>query len=142
MTSVVAIGLCTVFLLLGLWHFYMAFARGGGEGAAVPSVDGKPLFVPSTAATVAVGVLLLLCAALVAGTSRLLPVGLPPRPLSWLSYALGLALFARAVGEFKYVGFFKSVRGSQFAKMDTLVYSPLGLVLSAGGGFVAINNAA
>lgn len=141
-TGVVAIILCAVFLLLALWHFHMAFPRGGGRGAVVPSVDGKPLFVPSTAATVAVGVLLLLCAALVAGTSRLVSVGLPPRPLSWLSYALGLALFARAVGEFKYVGFFKRVRGSRFAKMDTLVYSPLCLVLSAGVGFVAIENAA
>ena len=141
MTSVIAIILCAVFLLLGLWHFHMAFAGGGGEGAAVPSVDGRSLFVPSTAATVAVGVLLLLCAVLVAGTSRLVSFGLPPGPLSWLSYALGLGLFARAVGEFKYVGFFKRVRGSRFARMDTLVYSPLCLVLSAGVGFVAINNA-
>jgi hypothetical protein len=33
--------------------------------------------------------------------------------LSWLSLALALGLLARAIGEFRYVGFFKRVRGSR-----------------------------
>ena len=142
MSNVLAITICFAFLALGLWHFYMAFAGGTGESAAVPRLDGKPLFVPSAGATVAVGVVLLLCATLVAGTSGLVSLGLPPRPLSWLSYATALALLARAVGEFKYVGFFKRVRGSRFATMDTLVYSPLCLMLSAGVAWVAIDQTA
>jgi hypothetical protein len=48
-----------------------------------------------------------------------------------------LGLFARAIGEFKYVGFFKRVRGSRFARRDTLLYSPLCLWLAAGVAFVA-----
>jgi hypothetical protein len=112
------------------------------EGVAVPSVDGKPLFVPTTTSTVAVGIVLMLFAVLVAATSGMLSVGLPTGLLVWLSYGLALGLLGRAVGEFKYVGFFKSVRGSRFARMDTLVYSPLCLLLAAGVVLVAIQNAA
>ena len=106
----------------------------------MPSVEGKPLFVPSTRATVAVGVVLLLFAGLVAATGRLVEVGASPRLLSWLSLALALGLLARAIGEFRYVGFFKRVRGSRFARLDTWVYSPLCLLLALGVARVAMHN--
>jgi hypothetical protein len=137
MFRAIAIVLCAVFTMLGAWHFYMAFAGHSGESAAVPSRDGKPTFVPSTGSTIAVGIVLLLFAVLVACTSGILLLGLPTRLLTWLSYALALGLLARAVGEFHYVGFFKRVRGTPFAKMDSLVYSPLCLALSAGVAAVA-----
>jgi Protein of unknown function (DUF3995) len=107
MNSAVAIVVCSVFVVLALWHFYMAFRGSSGESATVPSLAGKPLFVPSAVSTVAVGVVLVLFAVLVAATSGMLSLGVPPRLLAWLSYGLALGLFARAVGEFKYVGFFK-----------------------------------
>ena len=132
----IAIVTSLVFAFLALWHFRMALSNAAGESAAVPSVDGKPLFTPSKKSTVAVGVMLLLFAVLVAATAGLLVTGLPVALLSWLSYALAVGLLARAVGDFKYVGFFKSVRGSRFAKMDTRFYSPLCALLSAG---VAVN---
>jgi hypothetical protein len=44
------------------------------------------------------------------------------------------------VGEFKYVGFFKRVRGTRFATLDTLVYSPLCLLLAAGVAWVALRH--
>ena len=43
----------------------------------------------------------------------------------------------RAIGDFRYVGFFKRVRGSRFARMDTTLYSPLCLALAAGVAAVA-----
>ena len=96
--------------------------------------------MPSARPTLAVGVVLLLFAALVAATGGILPSGLPALALTGLSCALALGLLARAVGEFRYVGFFKRVRGSRFARMDTLVYSPLCLLLAAGVALVALRN--
>ena len=115
----------------------MAAAPSTGGAGAVPMTEGKPLFQPSGRATVAVGVVLLLFALLVAGTSGLLPLGVPAWLLRWLCYALALGLLARAVGEFKYVGFFKRVVGSRFATLDTFVYSPLCLALAMGVALVA-----
>src|SRR4051812_10533433 len=122
-----------VFVLLALWHIRMAFGPMQGESGAVPSVDGRPLFVPSRRSTLLVAAMLLLFASLVAVTAGMAPaMGIPPIVLPWLCYALALGLLARAVGEFRYVGFFKRVRGTRFARMDTLVYSPLCLALAGG----------
>jgi len=100
----------------------------------------KPLFVPSRNATITVGIFLIPLATLVAGTGGILSPGLPPVAVASCSYALALGLLARAVGEFKYVGFFKRVCGSRFATLDTFVYSPLCLLLAAGVALVAWRN--
>jgi hypothetical protein len=143
MSTAPAIAVCAVFLVLALWHFRMAMSPPTGDaGGAVPSVGGRPLFVPSRKATIGVGLALLAFAALVAATGGLLPVGVPGIVLVGLSYALALGLLLRAIGEFQYVGFFKRVRGSRFATLDTLVYSPLCLLLSAGVAFVALQHGA
>jgi len=141
MITALAIVVCAVFAALGLWHFYMAFAGHSGESAVVPSRDGKPTFTPSTGSTIAVGIVLLLFAALVACTSGILVLGLPIRLLTGLSYALALGLLARAVGDLNYVRFLKRVRGTRFARMDTMVYSPLCLALSVGVATVAFYRA-
>ena len=127
----------SVFVLLAVWHFRMALLPSPGVNGAVPSVSGKPLFVPSARATMLVGVVLLLFACLVAATAGLVELGISARVLSWLCYALAVGLLARAVGEFKYVGFFKRVRGSKFAKLDTLLYSPVCLLLAVGVAVIA-----
>ena len=137
MNTALALIVSLTFVALALWHFRMALAPAGSVSGAVPSVSGKPLFVPSVRATLAVGIVLLVFALLVAATAGLIEVGLPGRVLSWSSFALALGLLARAVGEFKYVGFFKSVRGSRFARLDTLLYSPLCLLLAVGVALVA-----
>ena len=141
MNAPLAIAVCAVFLVLAAWHFRMAFGGVTGDSGAVPSVDGKPLFVPSRGATVVVGIALLAFAGLVAQTGGLLPLLLPRTALLWLSYGLALGLLGRAIGEFRYVGFFKRVRGSRFAKLDTLVYSPLCLLLAIGVALVARQSA-
>ena len=128
---IVAILVIAMFILIAAWHFKMALSRTRSTGA-MPSVDGKPLFMPSKAATVAVAVVLLLFAALVGSTAGFLTTGLPRNVLGWLCYGLALGLLARAVGEFKYVGFFKKVRGTEFARLDTVLYSPVCVLLSAG----------
>jgi hypothetical protein len=137
MNSAIAWLVSGVFVLLALWHVRMAFGPMTGESGAVPSVNGKPVFVPTQRSTLLVAVALLICAALVAAAGGAMQVGIPAAALSWLCYLLALGLLVRAVGDFKYVGFFKRVRGSPFARMDTVVYSPLCLLLSAGVAVVA-----
>lgn len=128
------------FLALAIWHLWMALSPEINASGAVPSVAGRPLSVPSARAFVGVAVVLLVFAALVAATGGIVQVGLPARYLSWLSFALSLGLLVRAIGEFRYAGFFKQVRGTRFARLDTLVYSPLCLLLAARVAFVAKNN--
>jgi|SRR5262249_18894718 len=140
MNTSLATLVCFAFVVIALWHFVMALRPVSWVSVAVPSRDGRPLFIPSRKATAAVGVVLLLFAGLVASTAGILSVGLPSTALSWLSYALALGLLGRAIGEFRYVGFFKRVRGSEFARLDTVLYSPLCLLLAVGVALVALRN--
>jgi hypothetical protein len=139
--STLPVAICVVFITLGLWHFYWALGGTAGKSAVIPEINGKPTFRPSSTATAAVGLALLLCAALVAVTAGLLSFALPRWLLSWLCYALALVLLARAIGEFRMVGFFKRIRGTRFARLDTAVYSPLCLALSIAVFFVGFGNA-
>lgn len=119
-----------IFTVLGLWHLYWALGGSLAKDIAIPEINNIPAFVPSATATLVVGVFLLSFALLVAATAGFVAAPLSGRVLSWLCFALALALFARAIGEFRLVGFFKRVRGSRFARLDTLVYSPLCLLLA------------
>ena len=51
---------------------------------------------------------------------------------------LAVILAARAVGDLGLVGFFKTRGDGSFAKLDTLVYSPLCLFRSAAVCFIAV----
>lgn len=138
MTTTVAFALVAIFLCLALLHFYWVFGGRKGLYAAIPEIDGKPAFQPSVAATLVVAIGLTLCAFLLAGTSGLVSISVPHSALSWLTRALALVLLLRAIGDFRLVGFFKRVRGSRFARLDTALYSPLCVLLAIGVAVVSV----
>ena len=51
---------------------------------------------------------------------------------------VGAAFLLRAIGEFRYVGFFKRVRGTRFAFWDTCLFSPLCLGIGLASLWVAL----
>ena len=116
---------------IALLHFYWAAGNRRGASSAVPTRDGQPLFRPGALATASVGVALLLAAALSLEYTGVLALSLPPWLTSLGMWTLGVVFLVRAVGDFRYVGFFKRHTGTRFARLDTLFYSPLCLLLSA-----------
>lgn len=130
MIRILGIFLVVVLAAIALLHFYWAAGGGFGGGSAVPSVGGKRTFEPSTFGTVMVGLAFTAAAAVVLGRLGYWGASLP----AWLfrlgTLGIGLIFLARAVGDFRLVGFFKQVTDSSFAYMDTRVYSPLCLVVA------------
>jgi hypothetical protein len=59
------------------------------------------------------------------------PVGPPALYVAGV-WAVALTLLARAVGDGRYVGAFKRVRGTRFATLDDWVYTPLCAALALG----------
>jgi hypothetical protein len=122
-----AIGLLVsgVLFAIAMLHVYWAFGGRTGMIFAVPSRDGEPLFRPSRASTLAVAFALLAAGAVALDAGHLLAWRLP-RPVALVGcMALAVVFVARAVGERRYIGFFKQVRGTSFAWWDTRVFSPL-----------------
>jgi Protein of unknown function (DUF3995) len=137
-----AVVVVVVFSALSLVHIYWAIGGTAGKLAAVPEVSGHRAFTPSAGGTLVVALGLAFCALLVAATASLIRGPLPAHWLRWLSYVLAAVLLARAIGDFRLVGFFKSVRGTRFARLDSVIYAPLCLLLAIGVFYVAHFNAA
>lgn len=123
--------LCLVFAVLAALHFYWAAGGRFAMQGVVPTARDQPLFEAGLFGAAAVGCALVAAAAVSALRGGLLPLDLP----AWFSragtWALVLVFAVRAIGEFRYVGLFKRVRGTLFARLDSLVYSPLCLLISA-----------
>lgn len=134
--NIITVLLIAVFLCLSFVHFYWLLGGSFGQHAAIPEIDGKPAFQPSALAILTVAIGLMLCALLIAAISNVISLPIPHTALSWLCQALALVLLLRAIGDFRLVGFFKRIRGSRFAYLDTAIYSPLCLVLAIGVAMV------
>lgn len=136
LNAIIAGVLIAVFAGLSLVHVYWLVGGRLGRLAAIPEVDGKPVFQPSTLATLVVAIGLALCAVVIAGTAGMLALPLFQTVLAWLTRGLAVVLLLRAIGDFRLVGFFKRAHNSRFARLDTAVYSPLCLVLAIGAAIV------
>lgn len=140
LTTIVAGFLIAVFASLSLVHIYWLLGGRAGRLAAIPQMDGKPVFQPSPLATFVVAMGLALCALLTAATAGILTLPLSQVVLMWMTRALAVVLFLRAIGDFRLVGFFKRIGDTPFARLDTVVYSPLSLLLAIGSAIVGFTS--
>jgi hypothetical protein len=116
------------------FHFHWAFGGRRGFAVSLPQrPDGEPvlrhllhLWRPA-ALLVALGLVVL--GALVAAKAVPLDHGLDPRLLDLLLLGAGIAFVARSIVPNRYVGFFKRLRSTRWARYDTRLYSPLFLML-------------
>ncbi|MCH1999331.1 DUF3995 domain-containing protein, partial [Achromobacter xylosoxidans] len=115
MQTIAAAITAVVFVVLGLWHAYWAAGGRLAHQAALPIQNGQPLFRPSPLGTLAVAAALIGCAWLTAANGGLV-IAPPLRWLPWLGMAVALGLLARAIGDFRYVGFFKRKGEDPFAR--------------------------
>lgn len=125
----------TLFALSGL-HVYWAAGGSAGLRAAIPEFHGAPIFQPSPMAALVVATALL-TAGLIVGSRAWMLVDHPL--LRYAVWALVLVFALRAMGDFRWVGFMKRHRGTEFARLDDVLYSPLCLLLAAGCLAVALN---
>ncbi len=138
MTHLLAQGVVGTFLSISLLHLYWAAGGKRGSDAVIPRVPGpvpgqsRPAFQIPALATLLVALALLLVALLVCLRVGLFLPSVSHPALQWVISAIALLIFARAIGDSELMGFFKQERGSRFARLDTLFYCPLCLVLGTG----------
>ncbi len=137
LAGVAALVACVLFLLSAL-HVVWGIGGIAGTSAAIPESDGKPLFVPSRLACFAVAFALATAACLVLWCGGVATSPLPPALARVGCAGVGAVFVLRAIGDFRFVGFFKRVRGTRFAYWDTRLFSPLCLALGAGALRVAL----
>ena len=120
-----------VFLLLAALHFYWAFGGNARKDIAIPTAkNGRQLFRPSIAITICVATGLLFFAVIDLGHRHWLQLYADSKHLKYSVLLIGIIFLTRAIGDFRYIGFFKVHQASRFAKNDNMIYSPLCLFLA------------
>lgn len=123
----VAVVLALAYFALALVHVYWALGGRRGTHAAIPHRGGEPAFRPGRAATAAVAAAIACCSGLLLAWMRWFPVPVSRTTLRVGLCLIGTAMLLRALGDFRYVGLFRRIRNSAFARMDRLFYTPASL---------------
>ncbi len=123
-----------IFTVLGGFHFYWLFGGIWGLEQAIPTKDNKvsTLSIPKFA-TLIVGLVLVLFGLIYLIKSELINVQVPSWVTNYGYWFIPLIFILRAIGEFKYVGFFKKIKNTEFAKADSKIFSPLCLIIGIIG---------
>jgi hypothetical protein len=140
MTTAIAVVLFLVFLFLASMHVYWALGGHWGGEAAVPTKeDNAPVFKPGPLPTLIVAAGLLLLGLVVLVSAGLIAIRLPVWINHFALWIIAAVFVFRAIGDFKYVGFFKKITKTKFAQNDSKFYSPLCLVISILTIILALN---
>ena len=119
-----------IFTIISGFHFYWAMGGKVGFDVVLPSnTKGSKSLNPSKLITVIAACVFLSVAIFYLIKANLIYLSLPNLITHYGLYALAIVLIIRAIGDFKYVGFLKTIKNTPFAIYDTQYYAPLCLFL-------------
>lgn len=124
--------LIAVFSLLSILHIYWSVGGKWGFEQSLPQKpDGGFLFRPRKAESLIVGLFLLSFSLYYWIKTGLLPIlDFPKWIMDFGGVAIAVIFLLRVIGDFNYVGIFKKVKDTDFAKRDTKYFVPLCLIIS------------
>lgn len=128
--AVLVVILALIFLLLSLLHFYWAFGGRVWYDQVLPtSSNGLHRFNPGMVQTLIISFGLLLFAFIIAGNLFWFDSYGRRKYFRYGSLVIAFIFSLRAIGDFKFVGFFKKIKTTRFADNDTDFFSPLCLFI-------------
>jgi len=119
-----------IFTLLSILHFYWCFGgRHWYEDVLPTNSKGSQRLNPSATSCFIVASALLSFALITIGNSGLFDKYIKRNYLGYGSLAIATIFLIRAIGDFRFIGFFKKVRTTRFGINDTQIFSPLCLFI-------------
>ena len=115
-----------IFLLLSLLHFYWAFGgRLWYEDVLPTNSSGSRRLNPGLTASLVVAFGLLSFGLITIGNSGTWDKYINRNYFRFGALLISMILLLRAIGDFKFIGFFKTIKHTRFAANDTEIFSPL-----------------
>lgn len=116
-----------ILIIIGLLHVFWVMGGSWGLNAALPNNDDSsmPVLRPGMLGTLFIALLCFFASLLLLVQIDFFSHIQSSHLSKWLCIAGGIVFLLRAIGEGKYVGFFKKIKHTRFAKQDTTIYSPL-----------------
>ena len=126
-----------ILLLLSGLHFYWAVGGQWGFDSALPTnTEGRRVLNPRPIESFIVGAGLLTFSFFFLIESGQFRIQLPVWMTDYYLWVVAGIFTLRAIGDFRYIGFFKSVKSTPFARSDSYFFSPLCLFLGIGAGII------
>ncbi len=136
---ILSIILSLILLTLSLIHFNWVIGGTYGFDISLPTkISGERILNPKKIDSAIVALGLLSFSLFYFFNSQLISYSLPEWITTYASWIIPIIFIIRAIGDFKYVGFFKSVKSTKFGKVDTRFFSPLCLSIGLMGIFIAV----
>ncbi|WP_175635030.1 DUF3995 domain-containing protein [Pedobacter ghigonis] len=124
----------TIFLFLAGVHFYWMAGGKWGMNAALPTTAQHQLiFNPGKIGTLVVALGLLAFAAITFAHNFHFEIDVP----HYLRYGIAIIFLIRTIGDFQYVGIFRKIKHTVFARYDRKYYVPLCAYLAVSEFFLA-----
>ena len=131
---ILSILLSIILFGLGVIHFNWAIGGKLGFSVTLPTKEnGERILNPKKIDSAIVAIGLTAFGVFYVFKSGLIESNLPEWIMKFGSWIIPILFLLRAIGEFKYIGFFKSVNGTVFSKLDTKFFSPLSLLIGIFG---------
>ncbi|MBM9549230.1 DUF3995 domain-containing protein [Leptospira sp. 201903074] len=125
------LALVVIFLTLAILHFLWSLNILWGFESALPrKKDGSFLFYPKRIESFLVGLALTLLAGFYVSFTGFAALSFDPKVYKIGFWFTTVIFGIRAIGDFKYVGFSKRIKNKEFAYWDTILFSPLCLLIS------------
>lgn len=138
-TTILSIILLATFTSLGVIHFYWLLGGKWGLGKALPTKEiGEKAIEPPKIATAIVGVGLISFGLIYLIKTGLINIQVPSWVITYGSWIIPSIFILRAIGNFNYVGLFKKIKNTEFAKADSKWFIPLCLIIGILGILIQI----
>jgi len=130
-----------IFTALSGFHLYWVFGGIWGLKKSIPTKENMPssMSIPKLA-TLIVGLVLVLFGLIYLIESGLTKFQAPNWVTNYGCWFIPSIFIFRAIGEFNYVGFFKKIKNTEFAKADSSFFSPLCLIIGIIGILIQLIN--
>jgi hypothetical protein len=120
-----------IFFLLSLLHFYWAFGGKLWYTDVLPTNSkGLHRMDPGTTAGLIIAFGLLSFAVITVGNQGVFDKYVRRKYFHFGTLIIAIIFFLRAIGDFRFIGFFKTVKWTRFGINDTQIFSPLCLFIA------------
>ena len=136
---ILAIILSSIFFILALIHFNWVIGDSFGFEASLPTkTTGECVLNPKKIDSAIVGLGLAAFGFFYLIKTGLITISIPSWVLTYGSWIIPAIFLLRAIGDFRYIGFFKRIKATDFANLDTKFFSPLCLLIAVLGVLVEV----
>lgn len=136
---ILSILLSIILIGLGLIHFNWVIGGKFGFAESLPTKEsGERVLNPKKIHSTVVGIGLTTFGIFYILKSGFIEYNLPEWFMKYGSWIIPILFLLRAIGDFKYIGFFKSVKSTDFGKLDYKLFSPLCLIIGITGMIIQL----